>query len=251
MKGNFEIGSIDPRNILIRFSLHEDYVKIWLKDATLIEENLFRFFKWFPAFVPGIEPPVVPVWVSLPGLPLNFFKKPYLELLVKPIGKVLAFDQATLSLARPGVARVCVEVNLLANNPTRIWLDMGDGNARWQKIVYERSKKFCKSCRKQGHGEDDCRRKVNLNKEAASGGVVSEENKDINVESRSKARNKGKSEQHIQNARKQIQKGKAKMQEFPNPFNVVQSSKGIWIQIQKNKEIAAVDSQEKSEILLQ
>ena len=68
--------------------------------------------------------------VSLPGLPLNFFKKPFLELLVKPIGRVLAHDQTTLSLARPGLARVCVEVNLLVNNPSRIWLDMGDEDAR-------------------------------------------------------------------------------------------------------------------------
>ena len=48
-----------------------------------------------------------------------------------PIGRVLAYDQSTLSLARPGVARVCVEVNLFANNPSRIWLDMGEEDARW------------------------------------------------------------------------------------------------------------------------
>ena len=106
-------------------------MKTWLKDATLIEDYLFRLFKWFLGFVPGIEPSVVPTWVSLPGLSLNFFKKQYLELLVKPIGRVLTYDQATLSLARPGVARVCVEVNLLLNNPSRIWIDMGDEGARW------------------------------------------------------------------------------------------------------------------------
>ena len=107
-------------------------MKTWLKDATLIEDYLFRFFKWFFGFVLGIESSFVPLWISFPGLPLNFFKKPYLELLVKPIGKVLAYDQATLSLSRTGVARVCVEVNLLANNQSKIWIDMGDKEARWQ-----------------------------------------------------------------------------------------------------------------------
>ena len=72
-RGDFQVGILDPRHILIRFELYEDYVHTWLKDATYIEGFLFRFFKWFPEFLPGIEPPVVPVWVSLPGLPIHLF----------------------------------------------------------------------------------------------------------------------------------------------------------------------------------
>ena len=159
MKRDFEIGSIHTRHVLIRFEKQEDLVKTWLKDVTLLEDYLFRFFKWFSGFVLGIEPSIVPMWISMPGLPLNFFKKPFLELLVKPIRRVLAYDQCTLSLSRPAVARVCVEVNLLSNNPSRIWLDMGDEYARWRKIIYERNKKYCKTCRKQGHGDEDCRKK--------------------------------------------------------------------------------------------
>ncbi|CAK9137419.1 unnamed protein product [Ilex paraguariensis] len=54
-----------------------------------------------------------------------------------------------------------MEVNVLAKNPSRIWLDMGDEGARWQKIIYEKAKKFCKFCQKQDHGEDECiKRKV-------------------------------------------------------------------------------------------
>ncbi|CAK9145128.1 unnamed protein product [Ilex paraguariensis] len=33
---------------------------------------------------------------------------------------------------------------------------MGDEGARWQRIVYEKNKKFCKASRKQGHSEEDC-----------------------------------------------------------------------------------------------
>ena len=40
-KGEFFVGILDPRHILIRFSLYEDYVKTWLKDATYIEGFLF------------------------------------------------------------------------------------------------------------------------------------------------------------------------------------------------------------------
>lgn len=48
LKGEFSIGVLDLRHILIRFSLYEDYVKVWLKDTTYIKGFLFRFFKWFP-----------------------------------------------------------------------------------------------------------------------------------------------------------------------------------------------------------
>ncbi|CAK9177070.1 unnamed protein product, partial [Ilex paraguariensis] len=37
LKGEFIVGVLDPRHILIRFSLYEDYVKVWLKDTTYIE----------------------------------------------------------------------------------------------------------------------------------------------------------------------------------------------------------------------
>ena len=116
----------------------------------------------------GIEPSTVPTWVSLPSLPLNFLKKAFLELLVKPIGKVLAYDQATLSLARLGVTRVCVEVNLLASNLSRIWIDMGkrvqDGkgqsmretrnsasharNKAIEKMIVEKRKDLCSMIQK-------------------------------------------------------------------------------------------------------
>ncbi|CAK9170954.1 unnamed protein product [Ilex paraguariensis] len=39
---------------------------------------------------------------------------------------------------------------------------MGVEDARWQHIVHERNKKFCKSCRKQGHEELECRKKKSL-----------------------------------------------------------------------------------------
>ncbi|CAK9151908.1 unnamed protein product [Ilex paraguariensis] len=36
---------------------------------------------------------------------------------------------------------------------------MGDEGAHWQRIVYEKNNKFYKACRKQGHSEEDCRRR--------------------------------------------------------------------------------------------
>ena len=121
------------------------------------------------------------MWISLPSLPLNFFKKNFLEVLTKPIGRVLAYDQATLSFSRPRVARVCVEVNLLPCNPSRIWLDMRDKGARWQRILYKRNKQYCKACRKQGHGEEECRKmKVHVKSEEAKGMDLLSKEEEVN-----------------------------------------------------------------------
>lgn len=52
-----------------------------------------------------------------------------------------------------------MEMNLLANNPKRFWLDMGGMSARWQRIVYEKDFKYCSACLKQGHDDSLCRKK--------------------------------------------------------------------------------------------
>lgn len=59
-------------------------------------------------------------------------------------------------MARPSMARVCVEIDLLKPRPNRIWLGMGAGG-KWQKIIYERVPKFCSHCMLRGHDNESCR----------------------------------------------------------------------------------------------
>ena len=61
------------------------------------------------------------------------------------IGRLLRIDAATHSLARPSVAWVCVEVNLLRSLPKRIWIGQGDGGF-WQSVTYESLPTYCKVC---------------------------------------------------------------------------------------------------------
>ncbi|KAK9274317.1 hypothetical protein L1049_019131 [Liquidambar formosana] len=43
LKGEFFVGILDPRHIIIRFSQFEDFVHTWLRDNTFIEGYLFHF----------------------------------------------------------------------------------------------------------------------------------------------------------------------------------------------------------------
>jgi hypothetical protein len=49
-----------------------------------------------------------------------------LFLLAFAIGKPVKLDDAMDNLTRPSVARVCVELNLLQHNPTRICIGIGE-----------------------------------------------------------------------------------------------------------------------------
>lgn len=70
------------------------------------------------------ESSIVPVWISLPRLPIQFFKREALFQIAALIGTPLRLDAATISLKRPSIARVQVEIDLLKPNPTKVWIGM-------------------------------------------------------------------------------------------------------------------------------
>lgn len=79
-----------------------------------------RVFKWKSNFRLDIESPIVPVWFSLPGLPIYVFYKHTLFSIANMIGKPLIIDQPIANLMRPSVARVCIEIDLTKDIPNRI-----------------------------------------------------------------------------------------------------------------------------------
>ena len=136
----------------------EETIKVWLKDATYIKDSLFRFVKWSADFKSGAEPSIVPMWIQFPNLlPICFFQDYNLRSIENVVGKVLLIDGPTPRLSRPSVARVCVEVDLLKKNPNRVWLNMGQYEGRWQKIVYEKDFWYFTSCSKEGHAKSNCK----------------------------------------------------------------------------------------------
>ncbi|KAF8399803.1 hypothetical protein HHK36_015674 [Tetracentron sinense] len=62
----------------------------------------------------------------LPNLLIHLFNDSSLRSFGSIIGKVLKLDDPTKVCSRPSMARVCIEVDLLKNNPERFWLGIGD-----------------------------------------------------------------------------------------------------------------------------
>ncbi|KAL0451242.1 UNVERIFIED_CONTAM: hypothetical protein Slati_1102300 [Sesamum latifolium] len=154
-RGDFSVGAINIRQVFIKFELEEDYTKLWIKSIWFVDGFPMRVFKWTPTFNPREESPIVPVWVRLPELPIQFFDKEALFSIGHLLGTPLRMDVSTATLVRPSVARVCVEINLLEPLQSEVGLEFGT-EMFIQPVLYERLPKYCGTCRHLGHGEEEC-----------------------------------------------------------------------------------------------
>lgn len=150
-KGTFTIGLLDFRHVLIRFELEDDILRCWLKGLWSFQGYSMLVLKWTPAFSVAAEMSIVPVWLSLPNLPIHFFAKgPLFSIALLP-SELLKVDTVIVTLIRPSVARFCVELDLLQEIPEKIWIGNGSGDGFWQVIEYENLPFYCTSCNQIGH----------------------------------------------------------------------------------------------------
>lgn len=155
--GHFSLGLIDQKHILINFDLEEDYQRCWLRKSWSIQGFIMNIFKWSPDFRPEVESPIVPVWVAFEGLPVHLQDKRAVYSIANIIGTPLKVDASTLSVNRPSVARVCVELNVTKNLPQTIWINNGSYGGFAQAVKYEYIPPYCSNCNKFGHTTKECR----------------------------------------------------------------------------------------------
>ncbi|XP_043714595.1 uncharacterized protein LOC122662953 [Telopea speciosissima] len=157
IQGDVIISTLDPRHVLLRFVDHSDFVKVWLKESLHIKGFPVRFMKWTSDFTSGWESPFVPIWITIPGLPINFYHGNFLLCIAGTIGKPLKVDGATGNCIRIVAARVYVELDLRNPIPSKIWIGCG-GDGFFQKVVVERLPSYCCFCSKIGHVKESCRK---------------------------------------------------------------------------------------------
>ncbi|KAJ6825244.1 uncharacterized protein M6B38_380705 [Iris pallida] len=83
------VDVIDGHHLLIRPSLESNFLRLRSKELWTIARASMRVSKWSMDFDPKKEPLVVPVWLSLPGLPHLLFVKEALFMLVLCTGSRL------------------------------------------------------------------------------------------------------------------------------------------------------------------
>ncbi|XP_027154965.1 uncharacterized protein LOC113755095 [Coffea eugenioides] len=117
-----------------------------------------RVFCWTREFHINRESSLVSVWVSLPALPIHFYDKHSLFFILSPVGAPLFLDSATMSGARPTIARACVEIDLLKPVCTRVWVAVEGEMGFWQSILVEHLPSYCSSCWRLGHSNAECKK---------------------------------------------------------------------------------------------
>lgn len=105
------------------------------------------------------DSPWLPVWMTLPGLPSNYFLESMLRSIGDGFGKYLKRDNAAACVTQPKAAQICVELDISSPLRHSFWLGPPHGaSSHFQEIFYEAVPSYCGSCRKQGHMEFNCKR---------------------------------------------------------------------------------------------
>lgn len=103
-----------PIHVFLRFSKADDFLKDFSQEACDVEGVPYRFFHWTTNFNENAELARVPVWVVLPGLPPNFYHEAFLRNLLLPIGRYICCDNSTRCATHTDGARICVEMDAVA-----------------------------------------------------------------------------------------------------------------------------------------
>ncbi|KAH0749313.1 hypothetical protein KY290_028545 [Solanum tuberosum] len=98
-KGECNIGLLESRHVLLRFTLKEDYIAIFSKTSRSIKFAgtviPFRIQKWTPSFSPKEETSIAMAWISFPSLPCQYFACNALFSMASAVGQPLDVDRVT------------------------------------------------------------------------------------------------------------------------------------------------------------
>lgn len=98
----------------------------------------------------------LPIWITLPGLPLECWNATVLSKIASRIGKPITTDEMTELKKRVSYARVLVEVDVSKPLTKTVPMTMPNGRERDQVVIFEYEPRFCPHCRSIKHGEETC-----------------------------------------------------------------------------------------------
>ncbi|CAI9108928.1 OLC1v1008636C1 [Oldenlandia corymbosa var. corymbosa] len=154
--GGYTLGLMNPRHVLIRFEQEDDYQRCWIRTFWNIAGFSMRILKWKLGFRFEEDPLVVPIWVSLFDLPVEYMYPEVIYSMATAIGKPLKIDKPTLNMTRPFGARFFVEVDLTKEFPKSVKIGK-KGRKHEHVFTYEHVPFYCSKCCKIGHKEINCR----------------------------------------------------------------------------------------------
>ncbi|KAL3642271.1 hypothetical protein CASFOL_013086 [Castilleja foliolosa] len=152
------ISLLDARHFLIIAANQSDMIKAQSQDSHKINASMFRLFRWQRDYDFVRDSTMIPVWISLPKLPLIYMNPSFLEKIGNMLGNFLRVDDKTLSLQNAMRARICVELDVSKEFHNQIWIGESKDIGFWQNVEYEGNVSFCSYCGLLGHVKGICRK---------------------------------------------------------------------------------------------
>ncbi|XP_059289250.1 J protein JJJ2-like [Lycium ferocissimum] len=160
-KRTVNIGAFDFRTVFMDFKCEQDYKNVFFRRMVEIDEQQMWLEQWTPDFKSDEDAPFAPVWVLLPGLPLNCHYWDYIKQILSPVGVPQMLDNATIAKNRPSLAKARVIIDLTKPRVEKIWIGLEDEDTPlrgfYQKLDYEQVPKYCKHYKRIGHSLEVCR----------------------------------------------------------------------------------------------
>ena len=94
---------------------------------------------------------VVPIWVKLPNLPLNYWSDNSLSRIWSVLGVPVYANECTTKVLRESYARILVEMDVTKDITHEIQVEDSSGRKFSQKVAYDWLPSFCKRCLMIGH----------------------------------------------------------------------------------------------------
>ncbi|KAG5585340.1 hypothetical protein H5410_045774 [Solanum commersonii] len=150
-----------------RLELQEDFINVMTKNIyyLLAKDGYSYTIKpliYDAKFKVEEETTLTMAWISFPNLKPTFFVKESIFSLATAVGKPIHLDMATTNKRQPSCARVKVQVDLLANFPKFVEIEIVNEDTKESriervKIHYDMLPRYCLHCKVQGHAEEECR----------------------------------------------------------------------------------------------
>ncbi|XP_019234070.1 PREDICTED: uncharacterized protein LOC109214587 [Nicotiana attenuata] len=147
----------DDGHFIFRFDSIEDKLQIMEKGPYTFNNRPMILKNWEPEFDMDKEPMrVMPMWVTLPGLPIQCWAEENLGRIASCLGKPICTDKLTANCERVSYARVLIEMDITQPFSDELHLELSDGKVRVQTVEYEWIPKFCQECNQFGHLNGEC-----------------------------------------------------------------------------------------------
>lgn len=152
LQGRMDMIDVGSGCFVVRFSTADDCKRVLLDGTWKLFDNYVVAQRWRPDFDPKTSKlEKMPVWVRLPGLPVEYYRDDVLKLISQQVGTPLKLDKMTADVERGRFARAAVEIDL-----SKPLVSMVKIRRRVQHIEYEGIHVICFTCGEVGHRSERC-----------------------------------------------------------------------------------------------